>query len=174
MAEHPTPPSPAAPAALVPLRGLAAKASSILGRNARLYSPMNIFDGSPATCWNSDQGSPQWLEVSLGCAAPGAGGGAASAAAPAAPVHLRELRLVFQGGFVGQACVARTSTEAEGAAWDACAAFDLEDTSSEQVFALHADGVRRLRLEFGASTDFYGRVTIYTLAVMGFQAGAAS
>ena len=34
--------------------GEALKASSVLNRNSKEYSPMHMIDGSEDTCWNSD------------------------------------------------------------------------------------------------------------------------
>jgi hypothetical protein len=46
-----------------------------------------MFDGKNDTCWNSDQGSPQFVLVEF----------------PKA-VKVEEIRLRFQGGFVGKDC----------------------------------------------------------------------
>lgn len=39
------------------------RVSSVLGRNTRTLGKQYLFDGSPETCWNSDQGTPQWVAL---------------------------------------------------------------------------------------------------------------
>jgi hypothetical protein len=146
----------------------AVRASSTLQRNARLYGPALMFDGGAESCWNSDSGSPQWLEVTL--------------AAPAAA--LTALELTFQGGFVGQDCDVFVAGDGEGGgqAWVHALHFEPDDVNAPQRFAVPPPsrpsggkdapppaGVARVRLVFGRSTDFYGRVTVYRLALYGVR-----
>jgi hypothetical protein len=44
-----------------------------------------MFDGNKNTCWNSDQGSPQFILIDFGRS-----------------VVTKKLKIMFQGGFVGQ------------------------------------------------------------------------
>lgn len=130
----------------------------MLQRNAPLYGPKNVLDGSDETCWNSDQGAPQWIELAF--------------PAPLAPAAVV---LTFQGGFVGQDCDVEgvLPPEAPGAAPRRVHVAHLEpdDVNSQQVFALAdgipAGGVVALRFTFGKSTDFYGRVTLYGIDLLG-------
>lgn len=39
------------------------RVSSVLGRNTRELGKQHLFDGSAETCWNSDQGMPQWVAL---------------------------------------------------------------------------------------------------------------
>jgi len=110
-----------------------------------------MLDGSAETCWNSHQGSPQWIVIGF----PG-------------PVDVAEVRIMFQGGFVGQECQFLASEEEQGGgSFTFLSHFYPEETNSTQVFQCQAKGVRQLKILFGASTDFYGRVTIYQLDVLG-------
>lgn len=43
--------------------GSECRVSSVLGRNTRELGKQHLFDGSPETCWNSDQGTPQWVAI---------------------------------------------------------------------------------------------------------------
>ena len=109
-----------------------------------------MFDGRADTCWNSDGGGGgQWVELAL--------------AAPVA--SLAALELVFQGGFVGQGMAVWVG----GGGAEPVARFQPRDGNEPQRFALPAPlrGVDRLRISFEGSTDFYGRVTIYQLALLG-------
>ena len=138
--------------------GVTARASSVLKRNTPLYGPKNVLDGSDETCWNSDQGLPQWIELAF-----------------PAPIAPAAVILAFQGGFVGQDCDIEAvlpggSSDAPGARVRV-AHIEPDDVNSQQVFAvadaMPAGGVAALRFTFGKSTDFYGRVTIYSIDLLG-------
>lgn len=99
--------------------------------------------------------------------------------------------IVFQGRFVGLDCLVEqgiVTTEIK----ELCVLNDIQDTNDEQSFALNIsnnnigqegevehlqsealdkeiknsdDAMRYIRLTFRSSSDFYGRVTIYSLQV---------
>jgi hypothetical protein len=137
----------------LPTDGWSAKASSVLKRSTKLYGAKYVLDDKEDTCWNSDQGSPQWLEVEL-----------------PAPVHMASFTLTFQGGFVGQNCeiwVRRADADAASAPLEKLADFEPEDVNTPQTFECPADAITKLRLYFHKSTDFYGRVVVYRLRLGG-------
>ncbi|KAJ8304029.1 hypothetical protein KUTeg_017612 [Tegillarca granosa] len=53
-----------------------------------------MFDGEEDTCWNSDQGSPQWVYIEFN-----------------KEVELNELHIRFQGGFAGKDCEVHGSSD---------------------------------------------------------------
>ena len=133
-----------------------------------------MFDGCADTCWNSDQGSPQYVVIDFG-----------------RPVAPTALSIMFQGGFAGVDGAVEI-----GLALDAMillqALPDVADSNALQMFALQRGGEtdagrsegpdhqrddvkegRYMRISFPASTDFYGRVTVYQLDVYGYE-GATS
>ncbi|XP_078606656.1 nuclear receptor 2C2-associated protein-like isoform X1 [Branchiostoma floridae x Branchiostoma japonicum] len=63
------------------------KVSSVLNRDVKQFGKKFMFDGDEETCWNSDQGSPQWILVEF-----------------TEEVCPEEIQLQFQGGFVGKDC----------------------------------------------------------------------
>ncbi|KAI8480278.1 Nuclear receptor 2C2-associated protein [Branchiostoma belcheri] len=63
------------------------KVSSVLNRDVKQFGKKFMFDGDEETCWNSDQGSPQWILVEF-----------------SEEVCPQEIQLQFQGGFVGKDC----------------------------------------------------------------------
>jgi len=63
------------------------RVSSTLNRLAE-YASKHMFDGRDDTCWNSDQGSPQYILFEF-----------------ASRVVVSRVRVMFQGGFVGQDAV---------------------------------------------------------------------
>ena len=168
--DSPPSPSPAPPAPLQSLQPLVSslRVSSVLGGNVREYGKQRLFDPSPDSCWNSEQGSPQCISLTFRC-----------------PVDVAHLRLAFQGGFVGRPCEVALQREG-GSKWEAYDVFDTRDDNSAQTFhcsrafpstaeeegrataaALPCRGVVGCRLRFPASTDFFGRVTVYSLDLVG-------
>lgn len=133
--------------------GVKARASSVLRGSPRQFGPLRMFDGSCETCWNSDHSSAgQWLELAFSERA-----------------HVQAVAITFQGGFVGQdgAIFVRATPADE---WRPAGTFVPDDSNAEQTFPLSgagAAGVTGMRLTFERSTDFYGRVTIYKLDVLG-------
>ena len=118
------------------------------------FKSKNMFDGNSDSCWNSDQGSPQFVIIDF-----------------ARNVHVRGLRIMFQGGFVGQDCAVDVGETLESLSTIITLEV-IEDSNRTQSFLFDGCGGgggsgRYLRLLFPSSTDFYGRVTIYSLEVLG-------
>lgn len=103
------------------------------------------------------------------------------------PVIASAVRLMFQGGFVAKeitflapsVCSCGADDE-EGAAAASSALDKLADAwpvdeSTLQEFPVPCESpITQLKLVFNGSTDFYGRVTIYKLEVMGREDGDRS
>ena len=126
------------------------RVSSVLNRASKEYGKQFMLDGQEDTCWNSDQGSPQWVTLHFEQA-----------------VNVTEVQLMFQGGFVGKECEVLVATAAAAGAGSSVARFYPDDNNTLQRFAVHANGITQLKLLFHSSTDFFGRVTIYVLQVLG-------
>lgn len=135
------------------------KASSVLNRSAE-FASRNMFDGSVETCWNSDQGSPQFLSFDFG---PGC-------------VVVTSVSMMFQGGFVGQDALIEWSNDVSSL--QTIAKLDrIEDCNRLQSFEVACEaqpplGARYIRVTFPSSTDFYGRVTLYRLELHGWRFAA--
>lgn len=157
------------------------RVSSVLHRDTRQFGKKHLFDQDEETCWNSDQGPSQWVVLEF-----------------PQRVRVSQLQIQFQGGFSsrrgrleGTGC----SPEAEGrpgwgwgAAADAPAPplsaagsqgaealskivdFYPEDNNSLQSFLVPATEADRLKVTFEEATDFFGRVVIYHLRVLGEKA----
>ena len=159
-----------------PSKGTTAKASSVLNKNSVLYGAQNMLDSSDVTCWNSD-GDTNNIKR-----------------AKTIIIHFNRevdlsdenayLNITFQGGFVGMNC--STYVSADGGKSYHCIdvsssgaedkIVDAEDCNEAQRFDLRycnekhrscLESVTSLKLTFGESTDFYGRITIYLLEVWG-------
>ncbi|GIX98574.1 nuclear receptor 2C2-associated protein [Caerostris extrusa] len=63
------------------------RVSSVLNRNAKEYGKQYMTDNCEDTCWNSDQGTPQWVVLNF-----------------SHDVTVEELLIQFQGGFAGKEC----------------------------------------------------------------------
>lgn len=84
-------------------------------------------------------------------------------------MEIDTVSMTFQGGFVGKKCVAVASLAESPNNYDQ----DLgtlypEDVNSTQSFNVQCPKpVQRLKLVFEESTDFFGRITIYKLDILG-------
>lgn len=90
------------------------RVSSVLNRDVSNFGKNHLTDGRPDTCWNSDQGTPQWICLDF--------------SAPAAP---SEIHLQFQGGFAGKEVRVETASSSGVAA---CCDVFPEDSNALQVF----------------------------------------
>lgn len=135
------------------------RVSSVLNRDVRSFGKKHLFDGREDTCWNSEQGRPQWVHLQFP-AGQAAGG-----------VTVGAVALMFQGGFVGKDCRLEALV---GGAGDAPARFETrlrfypEDNNRLQVFPLpEPAAATAFRVVFPDSTDMFGRVTVYQLDLLG-------
>ena len=143
------------------------KVSSVLNRSAE-FAGLNMFDRREETCWNSEgQGHdiPQSIFIDFG-----------------RNVEVQRLLMTFQGGFVGQDAIVAVGAR-PSALVTVCALGDIQDCNDQQAFDIQlvpvvgeseiengsssANKGRYLKITFHSSTDFYGRVTIYDLDVLG-------
>ncbi|KAF7307235.1 Malic enzyme [Mycena indigotica] len=124
------------------------KVSSTLEKAGKKH----LIDGSPETCWTSQQGLPQYIQVTF----------------PDRVVP-ESIHLTFQGGFVGTRCAVKISKQ-EGDGYELLTHIFPEDTNKRQEFLLPATsdgGIQKMRLEFEESSDFFGRITVYDLKLFG-------
>lgn len=123
-----------------------AKVSSVLNKNVKEFGKKNLFDDCEDTCWNSDQGSPQYILISF-----------------ANPIEsISKMQIQFQGGFVGTNCHVIVNDESEDKI-----DFFPEDSNKLQTFPLELKhSCSSVKIVFGGSTDFFGRVTIYQLKLL--------
>ncbi|KAJ7079143.1 galactose-binding domain-like protein [Mycena belliarum] len=115
----------------------------------------HLLDNSPETCWTSQQGLPQYVQLSF-----------------TESIIPETLQLTFQGGFVGTRCAVKFQTSATGDDWQMLTCLYPEDINGRQEFSLNAnavagDGIGKLRLSFEESSDFFGRITLYDLKLHG-------
>eukprot|EP01122_Echinamoeba_exundans_P008262 TRINITY_DN2710_c0_g1_i2.p1 TRINITY_DN2710_c0_g1~~TRINITY_DN2710_c0_g1_i2.p1 ORF type:complete len:183 (-),score=9.41 TRINITY_DN2710_c0_g1_i2:110-637(-) len=156
------------------------RVSSVLNRNAKQFGKQHMFDNSSEMCWNSDQvrrpifyfrptlcfldsntyhiviqGKTQFVVLDF-----------------PSPVHVETIQIMFQGGFAGKGCeVHGIDANATEKTPVKLANFYPVDVNSLQSFDLPADGssraVQQIQIIFPESTDFYGRIVIYKLDVLG-------
>lgn len=125
------------------------KAKSVLNKSSE-YAAKHMFDDKEDTCWNSDQGCPQHILIDF-----------------EKPVHIEKIRIMFQGGFVGQDCLVEGSLEL-GKLELLSTLDNIADNNDLQSFPIDSSKeIRFFKLTFNSSTDFYGRITIYRLEAFG-------
>ena len=75
--------------------------------------------------------------------------------------------MTFQGGFVGTRCAVQVRS-AEGE-WETKQNVYPEDVNRLQVFDLNLGDtpIRDMKLVFEQSSDFFGRITVYDLDILG-------
>jgi hypothetical protein len=95
-----------------------------------------------------------------------------------APVRPTALSLTFAGGFVGTHCSLSSCPTSARKEWTVRHRFYPSDSNKRQDFALEAaaagetaeedgSGSQEWRIEFEKGSDFFGRITIYDLQLMG-------
>jgi hypothetical protein len=86
------------------------------------------------------------------------------------PVKIETVSFTFQGGFVGTECQVFFYNSEKG--WVQVQTWYPQDVNSKQVFSTQSiDQMQtsRLKLLFNQSSDFYGRITVYSLDVCGVE-----
>ncbi|XP_062869227.1 nuclear receptor 2C2-associated protein [Trichomycterus rosablanca] len=125
------------------------RVSSVLNRDVKQFGKKFMFDCSEETCWNSDQGESQWVFLEF-----------------PAPVRVSELKLQFQGGFAGKSC--RLTGCSKDGNLEHISDFYPEDNNAMQSFPIqNGPPVQKLKIIFENSTDFFGRIIVYCLDVLG-------
>jgi hypothetical protein len=110
-----------------------------------------MFDNSLETCWNSDQGTPQYILLDFG-----------------EEVEVAWLSIQFQGGFVASSCELFIGVDTKDLAAVDEQWHSIRDSTEEQNYSLATPlNTRYLKLHFPSSTDFYGRIIVYSLKVYG-------
>jgi len=125
------------------------KVSSMLDKSV---GKKHLTDGNPETCWTSQQGLPQFIQLVF-----------------PEPVLPRRIALTFQGGFVGIQCMIKVAVSSEAPVWTTWTHIHPEDVNRRQIFELPIEGkdIQCMKLVFEKSSDFFGRVTIYELSIEG-------
>ncbi|NXO08648.1 NR2CA protein, partial [Oriolus oriolus] len=135
------------------------RVSSVLNRDTKQFGKQHLFDGSEETCWNSDQGTSQWVTLDF-----------------PQPVKVSQLHIQFQGGFSSRLCTLEGCRTGE----ELVKISELypQDSHAMQIsfprvtmmmegFQVEETVLDKLRITFGSSTDFFGRVVVYHLGVLG-------
>ncbi|XP_047387436.1 nuclear receptor 2C2-associated protein isoform X2 [Sciurus carolinensis] len=116
--------------------------------SSRQFGKKYLFDQDEETCWNSDQGPFQWVTLEF-----------------PQRICVSQLQIQFQGGFSSRRGRLEGSQGSE--ALHNIVDFYPEDNNSLQSFPVPAAEVDRLKVTFEDTTDFFGRVVIYHLRVLG-------
>ncbi|TPX39169.1 hypothetical protein SeLEV6574_g07397 [Synchytrium endobioticum] len=123
------------------------RASSTLHKDIKNYGPKNMIDGNVDTCWNSDVGTPQWIQVHF-----------------ESDVRVSALVFTFQGGFAPK-CIKVMMQD--GAEWKVVETLWGVDVSKQQVFEFKKSiKVPALRVVFEESYDTMWYRVLYILMVL--------
>ncbi|KAF9360747.1 Nuclear receptor 2C2-associated protein [Mortierella sp. AD094] len=119
------------------------KVSSVLNRETTLYGKQFLTDDSEETCWNSEAGTPQFIVVDFG-----------------RKVQVEAVQFMFQGGFVGKTCQLLAWTDDS----------EFVEIMNFPVAENQRQATSRVKIIFESSTDFFGRITVYKLDILGHDA----
>ncbi|XP_039480804.1 nuclear receptor 2C2-associated protein [Drosophila santomea] len=128
------------------------RVSSVLNKDVKQHGKHFMFDTREETSWNSDEGTPQFITISL-----------------EEPQKISGFSFQFQGGFSGQKSEIFLYS-ADGAPVHQ-EPFYPEDINSPQIFQI-LDTARdkpcsKLKFVFESSTDLFGRIIVYDLQLLG-------
>ncbi|KAF0042306.1 hypothetical protein F2P81_005838 [Scophthalmus maximus] len=138
------------------------RVSSVLNRDVKQYGKKFMFDCNEETCWNSDQGESQWVSLEF-----------------PQSVRVSEVKVQFQGGFSAKTC--RLEGCPKDGDFTAISHLYPEDNNSLQIsFILitqhlseetkEAPAVDKVKIMFENSADFFGRIIVYSLDILGEKA----
>ncbi|KAG0000238.1 Nuclear receptor 2C2-associated protein [Entomortierella chlamydospora] len=134
------------------------KVSSVLNRETTLYGKQFLTDDNEETCWNSEAGTPQFIVVDFG-----------------RKVQVEAVQFMFQGGFVGKTCQLLAWTN--DSEFVEMMKFYPEDINPLQIInnifpvaENQRQATSRVKIIFESSTDFFGRITVYKLDILGHDA----
>uniref|UniRef100_A0A3B5LWG8 Nuclear receptor 2C2-associated protein n=2 Tax=Poeciliinae TaxID=586240 RepID=A0A3B5LWG8_9TELE len=118
------------------------RVSSVLNRDVKQFGKKFMFDCNEETCWNSDQGDCQWVLLEF-----------------PRSVKVSVVKLQFQGGFSAKTC--RLEGCCKDGDFTELSQFYPEDNNCLQISSL------KLKILFENSTDFFGRIIVYSLDLLG-------
>ncbi|XP_037530740.1 nuclear receptor 2C2-associated protein [Nematolebias whitei] len=125
------------------------RVSSVLHRDVKQFGKKHMFDKNEETCWNSDQGECQWVLLDF-----------------PQSVQVSEINILFQGGFSAKTC--RIEGCFKEGDFTEISQFYPEDNNCLQSFPIQeAPAVDKVKILFENSADFFGRVIVYSLDVLG-------
>ncbi|CAF2315714.1 unnamed protein product [Rotaria sp. Silwood2] len=125
------------------------RVSSVLNKDNKNYGKKNLIDGNEETCWNSEAGSSQWIQIT-----------------PMKCISLNNIAIKFQGGFAAKRFV--IEDRQQDGAFTSIAEFYPDNHGKLQVFRLptaHIIDQVPFRLTFYDSYDTFGRIIIYVLKI---------
>uniref|UniRef100_A0A8V1AKE0 Nuclear receptor 2C2-associated protein n=1 Tax=Gallus gallus TaxID=9031 RepID=A0A8V1AKE0_CHICK len=138
----------------------ATRVSSVLNRDVKQFGKKHMFDANEETCWNSDQGSCQWVTLDF-----------------PRTVRVSQLHIQFQGGFSSRLCTlegCRTGEElvkiSDVYPEDINAmqiSFAMLQAGGAVLFQVEETALDTLKITFENSIDFFGRIVVYHLQVLG-------
>ncbi|NXA43172.1 NR2CA protein, partial [Eudromia elegans] len=120
------------------------RVSSVLNRDVKQFGKGHMFDAREETCWNSDQGPVQWVTLDF-----------------PRTVKVSRLHVQFQGGFSSRLCTL------EGEELPGALRHLMAEPRALGNFPVQETVLDKLKITFEKGTDFFGRIVIYHLRVLG-------
>ncbi|NXM97346.1 NR2CA protein, partial [Sylvia borin] len=137
------------------------RVSSVLNRDVKHFGKQHLFDGSEETCWNSDQELEQLCERIKRIWEP------LGAAGSQGRFWASTWRLL---GAPGAALLPSPGCRT-GEELVTISELYPQDSHAMQIsfpgFQVEETVLEKLKITFGSSTDFFGRIVVYHLGVLG-------
>ncbi len=134
------------------------KVTSILDNNSKEFGGNYIIDGSDDTCWCSSQGQSQSIIFEF----------------KKKPTFISDIDILIQGGFSPKSIeIYYYNNDPKKIENDIklLDTIEVKDINDHQVFNIKKkipEGVFCLKLYMNKFTDFFGRVTFYTININGY------
>ena len=147
------------------------KVSSVLNKNKKIHGPNKMIDGLEDTCWNSEGSQSNLSESQLSLDAVQKVDPQTVTINFHRDVQINSLQIMFQGGFVGLEIDVEYEEKGPNNNIDSIqkkiCKLEPEDNNELQHFPLRIPRTSKIKLSIDKFSDFYGRVTIYHLKVLG-------
>ncbi|XP_054159236.1 nuclear receptor 2C2-associated protein-like [Oppia nitens] len=124
------------------------KVSSVLNKDVKQFGKQFLLDGKEDTCWNSDQGSVQWIDCLLD-----------------RECRLRSISIEFQGGFAAKQMTFEFSDSGDQLL-TRCVKYGKDCNDLQTFDDLPDCRVKCLRIVFNEFYDLFGRIVIYRLKLL--------
>lgn len=134
------------------------KVSSILDNNAKQFGSQFLIDGSEETCWSSGQGKSQTIQIDF----------------IQKPKFIDSITLIVEEGFSPKSLeiyVYRQDPKNGDEPELLDSISTIQNTSLPQKFKVEKEvesGIFSLKLFMNQFADFFGRVTITSIEIMGY------
>jgi hypothetical protein len=115
----------------------------VFQKDHKQFGKKHLFDDKEATCWNSDQGLPQHINIKF-----------------EKKTMIKGVRYMGQGGF----CPREVVIYGDGGEIMRC---EVPDSNFEQTIKVESVEIESVKVEFTKASDLFGRIIMYKFEILG-------